>query len=296
MVSEVGKSLGKKMISLKFRSKLLSGCFAITLAGMLGACATPPGEDTAGGMYTEVSDPIEPVNRYFHDVNQALDAVALKPIAHIYRDALPEGIKDSVGNFLSNLSQPIYFLNNIAQGDLNGAGDNMGSFFVNTLLGFGGLFDVAQLDTDKEDLGQTFAVWGIGEGPYLVLPVLGPNTTREAVGLVGEHFIDPVNLVARNNDIDNVELIRGGTTAVHFRAQSIDALDDIEKNSIDFYAAIRSLYRQNRKNLILDGKAEMTPLPDISFEQEDDKPALNRVSQLFESDETTETKAASAKN
>lgn len=296
MVSEVRKSLGKKMISLKFRSILQSGCFAVVLASTLGACAAPPSEDTSGGMYTEVSDPIEPANRYFHDVNQALDAVAFKPAAHIYRDALPDGVKDSVGNFLTNLSQPIYFLNNIAQGDLNGAGDNMGAFFTNTLLGFGGLFDVAQLDTDKEDLGQTFAVWGLGEGPYLVLPVLGPNTTRDAVGMVGEYFIDPANLVARNQDVDNFELIRGGTTAINFRSKSIDALDDIEKNSIDFYAAIRSLYRQNRKNLILDGNADMTPLPDISFEQEDDKPDTNRVSQLFENDESTETKAASANN
>ncbi len=266
------------------------------MAGFLGACATPPGENTAGGMNAEVSDPLEPMNRYFHDVNFALDELALKPVSHVYRDALPEGVKNSVSNFLTNLSQPIYFLNNVAQGDLDGAGDNMGAFFTNTLLGFGGLFDVAQLDTDEEDLGQTFAVWGIGEGPYLVLPVLGPNTTREAVGMVGEHFIDPANLVARNHDIQNFELIRGGATAINFRSKSIDALDDIEKNSIDFYAAIRSLYRQNRKNLILDGRADMTPLPDISFDQEDDKPDLNRVSQLFESDETTEKKSATVKN
>lgn len=266
------------------------------MASFLGACATPPGDNTAGGMNAEVSDPLEPMNRYFHDVNFALDELALKPVSHVYRDALPEGVKNSVSNFLTNLSQPIYFLNNIAQGDLDGAGDNMGAFFTNTLLGFGGLFDVAQLDTDEEDLGQTFAVWGIGEGPYLVLPVLGPNTTREAVGMVGEHFIDPVNLVARNNDIQNFELIRGGVTAINFRSKSIEALDDIEKNSIDFYAAIRSLYRQNRKNLILDGRADMTPLPDISFDQEDDKPDLNRVSQLFESDETTEKKPATVKN
>ncbi|WP_148301896.1 MlaA family lipoprotein [Sneathiella glossodoripedis] len=284
------------MISLKFKSKLLNGCFAIALAGLLGACATPPGENTAGGMNAEVNDPLEPMNRYFHDVNFALDELALKPVSHIYRDALPEGVKNSVSNFLTNLSQPIYFLNNVAQGDLDGAGDNMGAFFTNTVLGFGGLFDVAQLDTDEEDLGQTFAVWGIGEGPYLVLPVLGPNTTREAVGMVGEHFIDPANLVVRNNDMENFPLVRAGVTAVDFRSRSLDALDEIEKNSIDFYAAIRSLYRQNRKNLILDGEAENAPLPDISFEQENDKPTLKQVSLLFESDETTEKNSAAAKN
>ncbi len=284
------------MISLKFKSKLMNGCFAVALAGFLGACATPPGQDSAQVMNTEVNDPLEPMNRYFHDVNQAVDALALRPVSHIYRDAVPDGVRDSVSNFLTNLSQPIYFINNIAQGDLDGAGDNMGAFFTNTLLGFGGLFDIAQLDTDREDLGQTFAVWGIGEGPYLVLPVLGPNTTREAVGIVGEHFIDPANLVARNHDIDHFEIMRGTARAIDFRSKSLDSLDEIEKNSIDFYAAIRSLYRQNRKNMILDGSEENTPLPDISFEQDDDKPRLDQVSQLFEDDNSTEKKASKVKN
>ncbi|WP_169569717.1 VacJ family lipoprotein [Sneathiella limimaris] len=286
------------MISKLFQSKLMNGCVAIAMVGFLGACATPPaeGDKTARVMNAEVSDPIEPLNRYFHDVNKALDELALKPVAHIYRDALPDKVQESVGNFLTNLSQPIYFLNNVAQGDFDGAGDNMGAFFTNTFLGFGGLFDVAQIDTDEEDLGQTFAVWGFGEGPYLVLPILGPNTTREAVGMVGEHFIDPANLVARNHDIDNFELYRGGATAVHFRAQSMKELDEIEKNSIDFYAAIRSLYRQNRQNLILDGEAPVTPLPDISFEFEDDKPTVDRVSLLFEDDDSAENKSATKTN
>ena len=166
------------MISKKFKSTLLGGCIAVAFASLLGGCATPPGEDPKNVVYNEVQDPLEPLNRYFFDVNQAIDALALKPVSHIYRDALPEGVKDSVSNFFTNLSQPIYFLNNVAQGDLDGAGDNMGAFFTNTFLGFGGLFDIAQIDTDKEDMGQTFAVWGIPEGPYLVLPILGPNSSR----------------------------------------------------------------------------------------------------------------------
>lgn len=284
------------MISLKLKSTLVKGCMAVVLASTLGACATPPGEDSANVIYTEVSDPIEPLNRYFFDVNNALDAVVLKPVSHIYRDALPQGVQDSVSNFLHNLSQPIHFLNNIAQGDLNGAGDNMGAFFTNTFLGIGGLFDVAKLNTEEEDLGQTFAVWGIPEGPYLVLPILGPNTTREAIGIVGEYFIDPANLVARNHDIDYFTLYRGAGNAIDFRSKSIDSLDEIEKNSIDFYATVRSLYRQNRKNMILDGDAEMTPLPDISFEMEDDQPNESNVSLLFEEDDSTSKEATSTAN
>lgn len=273
------------------------GVAAVAALGFLGGCSTPQGEDSSQVMYNEVQDPIEPLNRYFFDVNNALDAVALKPVSHIYRDALPDAVQESVSNFLSNLSQPMYFINNVLQGDLDGAGDNMGSFFTNTFLGFGGLFDIAKIDYDEEDLGQTFAVWGIPEGPYLVLPVLGPNTTREAVGIVGEHFIDPVNLIANNNDIDNVALIRAGVTAVDFRSRSIDSLDEIEKNSIDFYATIRSLYRQNRKALILDGNGDLTPLPDISFDQDDDKPLpSDRVSLLVEDDESPDLKAKSSDN
>ncbi|MBL4666653.1 MAG: VacJ family lipoprotein [Sneathiella sp.] len=284
------------MISLKLKSSLVKGCIAVVMASTLGACATPPGEDSAEVMYTEVHDPIEPLNRYFFDVNNAIDAVLLKPVSHIYRDAVPDGIKDSFSNFLTNLSQPIYFLNNIAQGDLDGAGENMGSFFTNTFLGIGGLFDIAKLNTQDEDLGQTLAVWGVPEGPYLVLPILGPNTTREAIGIVGEYFIDPANLVARNNDVNYFSLYRGAANAIDFRYKSLDSLDEIEKNSIDFYAAVRSLYRQNRKNMILDGKAEMTPLPDISFEMEDDQPSTNTVSLLFEEDESTAKNATSSTN
>lgn len=274
------------MISNKFKSTLLGGSIAIVFAGLLGGCATPPGEDPKNVVYNEVQDPLEPLNRYIFDVNQAIDAVALKPVAHIYRDALPEGVKNSVSNFFSNLSQPIYFLNNIAQGDLDGAGDNMGAFFTNTFLGFGGLFDIAQLDTDKEDMGQTFAVWGIPEGPYLVLPILGPNSARETVGLVGDHFADPINIVANHNHVDNVPLIRALGSGIDARARAIEPLDEIEKNSIDFYAAIRSLYRQNRKSVILDGDAPLTSLPDISFELDDDEPVkTDSISLLMDNDD-----------
>ncbi len=285
------------MSSKKFGPSLIGGCLAIAMAGFLGGCATPPGDDSAQVISSEVSDPIEPLNRYFFDVNNALDALALKPVAHIYRDALPDAVQDSVRNFLDNLAQPFNFMNNVAQGDFNGAGDNMGAFFTNTLLGIGGLFDVAQIDTDDEDLGQTLAVWGAGEGPYLVLPILGPNTTREAVGLVGEYFIDPVNLISRAEGWDNVPLYRAGANAIDFRAGSIETLDDIEKNSIDFYAAVRSLYRQNRKNLILDGDEDATPLPDISFDLDDDTPlASDRISLIFEEDDSTSSATKTTTN
>ena len=259
--------MGLRLISTSVKSGLAAAALMATLSG----CATPPAEDgkTVKVMYDEVYDPLEPMNRYFFDVNYALDALFLKPVAEIYRGTVPQGVRDSVTNFLTNLSQPIYLINNVLQGDIDAAGHNMGAFFTNTFLGLGGLFDVAQLNNKKEDMGQTFAVWGAPEGPYLVLPLIGPRTTRAAVGSVGDYYADPVNYVARENDVDNPAIIRFAASGIDARSRSIETLDEIEKNSIDFYATIRSLYRQDRNNLILNGASNSTQLPNMSFDDDD---------------------------
>jgi len=257
---------------LRFNSSsLVSGVAAVMLLAVVSGCAKSPTDDDKPKqvMYQEVYDPLEPMNRYFFDVNYALDALFLKPVAEIYRGTLPYPVRDSVRNFLTNLSQPVYFINNVLQGEFNRAGDNMGAFFINTLWGVGGLFDAAQLNTHEEDMGQTFAVWGAPEGPYLVIPVLGPNTTREAIGGVGDYFIDPVNIVSDNNDWDYVPVTLWVVNGIDARSRAIESLDEIEKNSIDFYATIRSLYRQNRANLILNGKGNPAQLPDMSFDDDD---------------------------
>lgn len=249
---------------------------AIAIVASISACATPPAKEgkAVAVMYDEVYDPLEPMNRYFFDVNYALDALFLKPVAEIYRGVLPLGVRNSVRNFLTNLSQPIYLINNVLQGDLNRAGDNMGAFFTNTFFGVGGLFDVAQLNTQKEDMGQTFAIWGAPEGPYLVLPLIGPSTTRAATGMVADYFVDPVNYAARENGIEEVGIYRGVVSGIDSRSRSIEALDEIEKNAIDFYATVRSLYRQHRTNLILNGASNPTQLPNMSFD--DDKTASTK--------------------
>ncbi|MEX0582711.1 MAG: VacJ family lipoprotein [Sneathiella sp.] len=252
-------------------SSLKSGLAAAGVIALVSGCATPPQTEgkAVAVMNNEVYDPLEPMNRYFFDVNHALDALFLKPAAEMYRGVVPLPVRDSVTNFLANLSQPIYLINNVLQGEMNRAGDNMGSFITNTFLGVGGLFDVAKLNNQQEDMGQTFAVWGISEGPYLVLPVFGPRTTRAAVGGVADYYLDPVNYVAHENDIDNVGIIRSAVSALDQRSRSIEALDDIEKNAIDFYATIRSLYRQNRNNLILNGASNSTQLPSMNFDDDD---------------------------
>jgi phospholipid-binding lipoprotein MlaA len=249
------------------------GLLAVALVASLNGCATAVSDDRSAGatvMYNEAYDPFEPMNRYFFDVNYALDAVFLKPVSEIYRGVLPLPVRDSVTNFLTNLSQPIYFINNVLQGDLNGAGDNMGAFFVNTFLGVGGLFDVAQLNTPEDDMGQTFAIWGIEEGPYLVVPVFGPYTTREGVGAITDWYIDPINIALRENDYNYVGIWRWAVNGIDERSRNIETLDEIEKNSIDFYATIRSLYRQNRKRQILKGATDPSQLPSMSFDDNDE--------------------------
>jgi len=255
--------------STSLKAVLLASALLVTVSG----CATPNQDEgkAAAVMYDEVYDPLEPMNRYFFDVNYALDALLLRPVAEIYRGVLPDGARDSVRNFITNLSQPIYFINNVLQGELDRAGDNMGAFFTNTFLGVGGLFDVARINTPQEDMGQTLAIWGVDEGPYLVLPILGPRTTRAAGGNVVDYFLNPVNYVAHENDWDYVPLTIAAVDAIDTRSRAIEALDEIERTSIDFYATVRSLYRQNRNNLILNGASNSTQLPDMSFE-DDDKP------------------------
>ncbi len=267
-----GTELEKIKMGLRSKSSsLTAGLTAIALLVAVSGCASPQQKDgkAVAVMYDEVYDPLEPMNRYFFDVNYALDALFLKPVAEMYRGVLPEAVRDSVTNFLTNLSQPIYLINNVLQGDLNGAGDNMGAFFTNTFLGVGGLFDVAKLNTPSEDMGQTFAKWGIQEGPYLVIPVLGPRTTRAAVGGIADYYLDPVNYAAKENGIEHAGAVRWAVNGIDQRSRAIEALDEIEKNSIDFYAAIRSLYRQNRNNMILNGASNSTQLPDMSFDDDD---------------------------
>ncbi|TNE36321.1 MAG: VacJ family lipoprotein [Alphaproteobacteria bacterium] len=259
--------MGSKLIF----SPVIKGLAACALLVVVSGCATAPAKEgqSVKVMYDEVYDPLEPMNRYFFDVNYALDALFIKPVSEMYRGTVPQAVRDSVTNFLTNLSQPIYLINNVLQGNIDAAGRNMGSFVTNTFLGLGGLFDVAQLNNQKEDMGQTFAVWGAPEGPYLVIPVIGPATTRAAIGNVGDYFADPVNMVARNNDIDNAALYRAAASGIDARSRSIEALDEIEKNSIDFYATVRSLYRQHRRHLILNGEGQTDQLPVMSFDEDD---------------------------
>ena len=203
-------------------------------------------------------DCFETLNRATFKLNQGLDKVILKPVAKGYRN-LPAPIKKGTGNVLNNLSNLITIPNNVLQGDLKTAGINTGRLIVNTTLGVLGIFDPASEmgfpKYIKEDYGQTLGKWGVGPGCYLVLPVLGPSTIRDTAGMfVNVMGGDPYYNISVNG---NNEYLDGKLFAatkmlsgVEFRAKNIDSLDNLEKNSVDFYASVKSLYTQDRENKI----------------------------------------------
>lgn len=231
-----------------------------TAALAMTACATVPEDDPeALAAYEETNDPLEPMNRYFFEVNYALDELFLKPIAGWYYIALPNPAQDGVRNFLRNLSSPVVLANDLFQGETGRAGDTFMRFIINSTLGIGGLIDVAEdmgFPYHSEDFGQTLAVAGVDEGPYLVLPLLGPSNPRDVTGRVVDVFLDPLTYIARANDLENLLYVRSGVTAVDTRARNLKTLDEIREGSLDYYATIRSLYRQQRNDAIRNGEGE----------------------------------------
>lgn len=243
------------------------GLAALAFLLMLAACATPPQEPEARAEFEAENDPIEPVNRAVFGFNEVIDGTLIKPAALIYRGVVPEEGRTGVRHVLDNLRSPIVVANDALQGNADQAGDDFLRFLINSTFGVLGVFDVATgwgYPAHSEDFGQTFAVWGIGEGPYLVLPILGPSNPRDATGLGVEWFTDPFNLWMSNTDRDWVVWTRTGVNGVDWRSRNIETIDELQKTSIDFYSAVRSLYRQHRAEEIRNSRpnsAQPTPTP-----------------------------------
>ena len=223
----------------------------------------------------EVKDCFESVNRATFKFNQVLDGVVFEPLAKAYR-VLPSPVRAGTSNALDNLSTLVTIPNNLLQGDFKKATVNTGRFIVNTTIGVVGIFDVAEKvgfpEYEKEDYGQTLGVMGVGEGCYVVLPVLGPSTVRDTVGsfanLIGG---DPWYNVTVANDTQYFSNFdywasRAGT-GIDFRAKNIDSFDNLEKNSIDFYASVRSLYLQDRQQKIANSNAITETQNDSDWEE-----------------------------
>ena len=237
--------------------------------GPLGCATAPPADPDDRESLRRANDPFEPLNRVIFTVNIEADRYILKPVAYVYKEAVPQPIRAIVGNLLDNLRSPVILVNAVLQGDFDRAGATLFRFSVNSTLGFAGVADVAAdmgFVRRNEDFGQTLAVWGVAEGPYLMLPVLGPSNLRDAVGRAADYVADPFAYLRD----DRFAYSRFSANTVDVRARNYELLNDLENTSVDFYAAIRSLYRQNRRDAINNGaEAEFPPLPVISAEEDD---------------------------
>tara|TARA_B100000700_G_C14990458_1_gene831000 strand:+ start:885 stop:1646 length:762 start_codon:yes stop_codon:yes gene_type:complete len=209
-----------------------------------------------------VKDCSETFNRASFKFNKGLDKAIVRPLAIGYRK-LPTGVRTITSNFLNNLSNLVTIPNNALQGELGKAGNNLARLGINSTVGILGLFDVATAmgfeEYEKEDYGQTLGKLGNGPGCYLVLPILGPSTARDTFGTVISMLGgDPWYNVTVKNDTrhfkDSDFYISRATNGVDFRAKNLNALDNLEENSMDFYASVKSLYLQDRQQKILNSK------------------------------------------
>ena len=251
--------------------------FIIAIIFSSSAYAGSDGENELSKKSKPIKDCFEPLNRATFALNQGLDKVIFKPVAKAYR-ILPSPVRTGTSNALDNLSSLVTIPNNILQGDFVKAGVNTGRFLVNTTIGIVGIFDVAEKmgfpEYEKEDYGQTLGALGVGPGCYLVLPVLGPSTVRDTVGsLANVVGGDPWYNVTVANDTQHFsDIDYWGTrvmTGIDFRAKNLDSFENLENNSMDFYASVRSLYLQDRQKKIANSKEVTETMDDSDWEELD---------------------------
>ncbi len=223
--------------------------------------AASESDDAYFGDYEEdENDPLEIPNRFIFAFNEALDVLILKPAAATYRFIVPEPVRDSVQNFMRNLRTPVILVNDLLQGKPDRAGNTTMRFLINSTVGVLGLIDVADgwgYPYHGEDFGQTLGTYGVGEGFYLVLPLLGPSSLRDGTGLLVDTFFDPLTYVGYfYGDEDGVTealIAKRALEGIDFRSRNIETVEDIQRDALDVYARFRSLYRQFRENQIRDG-------------------------------------------
>ncbi len=244
----------------------------LAVAGLAAACATPPTEPAARAEFEATNDPLEPMNRQIFEFNQLLDQYLLKPVSQGYRTVVPEFGRNTIRHFLDNLGEPVIFANDVMQGEFKLAHDTFARFLINSTFGVGGTFDIAGqtgLERQTADFGQTLFSWGIPSGPYLVLPIFGPSDPRDAVGMGVDGVMDPWGYLAGAYGAANSATIgRMAASGVDLRSRNIETIDDLQRNAIDFYAEIRSLYRQHRASDLRHGR----PAPMPNFDSLDAEP------------------------
>ncbi|MCP5373217.1 MAG: VacJ family lipoprotein [Hyphomicrobiales bacterium] len=254
----------------------------VQVAAQVAVPGTVPGTvevAAAGDATDDVNDPLEPLNRAILHFNNFFEVMLLRPATTFWVAFVPPPLREAIGNMLDNLKTPVVLANDLLQGEGDRALITVKRFFINSTVGIGGIRDYAademNMPGHDEDFGQTLAVWGVGEGLYVVLPFFGPSNPRDAVGkLVVDPFFDPLGLYLANTNQDAWTWTRTGTGATDEFSGVADELDQIKKTSVDFYAALRSMYRQKRAAEIRNGSDDdLPPIPDIKYDvsEEDEK-------------------------
>jgi phospholipid-binding lipoprotein MlaA len=239
------------MNSVKNISKFILALAAV--GSLVSACST---SSQTGYMKDEgLSDPFENVNRKVFAFNEVVDDAVIHPILDGYRFAVPRQARTGIDNALRNLQSPVYMANDLLQGDVDGAGRTLFRAVVNTMVGFGGLMDVAGAEGyegQSEDFGQTLAVWGVGHGPYIVFPILGPSSTRDYAGYFADSYMDPLRWYWFNTGEEHLYYTKAAANYLNLRNNLKDVLEDLQESSIDYYASVRSTYYQAREAVIED--------------------------------------------
>ncbi|MEP7206089.1 MAG: VacJ family lipoprotein [Casimicrobiaceae bacterium] len=229
--------------SRRFGATAWRGGLAAVAVTLLAGCAAAPSR----------VDPWEPMNRGLYRVHDVIDKIVLKPAVTVYTAVVPSVARTGVSNFFNNIEDAFSAVNDVLQAKPQKAGDDLGRVVTNTFFGLGGLIDVASsagIERGNEDFGQTLAVWGVGPGPYLFIPLLGPSTVRDASGTAVRMYLGPLGEI---NDVP-VRNSLYGLGAIDARYQAGDALSVLETAALDRYTFIRNAFFQRRRYLIYDGK------------------------------------------
>ena len=240
---------------MRWRQGLLFGLWGLVLAG----CATTPPSPEAA------NDPYEQINRDTLRRNAKVDKYVVLPTVRLYLQMVPEDGRRGVHNFLGNLSLPTIFVNDMLQGELSRAGKSMWRLVINSTVGIAGIWDPASkigIPGHGEDFGQTLAVWGVKEGPYLILPIFGPSNPRDATGLLVDAAIDPTNQIHFKQHLWWAAG-REYFTLLDLKSQTYQTVQGIQRSSVDYYSSLRNFYRQYRNEQIGNGRNQPQDLPDF---------------------------------
>jgi len=272
------------VLDWSFTRRLIVFLAALTLVAGCASQPKPAADGWSGSDEQEIAeldtenDPFELLNRFTFAFNMALDTLVFQPVAATYRFLLPVEVRNSVRNAVRNLRSPLILINDVLQGEMERARTTLVRFLANSTMGVLGLFDVADdmgYPYHDEDFGQTLGAHGVGEGFYLVLPVLGPSNPRDGIGILVDMYLDPMIYAAEAADIEDFLLARTLAEGIDRRARNIETIEDLKRDSIDFYARVRSLYRQSRANEINNGEApDDIPTPGLysfGFDSDDEE-------------------------